>query len=77
MDSPSREESSLIEIGTHEDWERIKGNFTDAIDVVLDAQLGPNASGAVREAIRRHLLVVRRDYDFGFDNALNCDCILI
>jgi hypothetical protein len=62
MDSPSREESSLIEIGTHEDWEQIQRNFADAIDVVLDAQLGPNASGAVREALRQHLFAVRKAY---------------
>jgi len=51
----SRDGSTLIQIDTVEDWERLKSNFTDAIERALDAQLGPTASLAVRDALRQHL----------------------
>lgn len=56
--SASRDDSTLIQIDTLADWERLQGNFTDAIESALDAQLGPTASGAVREGMRRHLIAV-------------------
>lgn len=54
----SRDDSTLIQIDTVEDWERLQQNFTDAIERTLDAQLGPTASLAARDALRQHLLHV-------------------
>lgn len=54
----SRDDSTLIQIETIEDWERLQANFTDAIESALDVQLGPTASAAVRDALRQHLIHV-------------------
>src|SRR5258708_17542747 len=59
MDSSSRDEGSLIEIDTAEDWKRIRNNVTEAINTVLDAELGKSASKASREALLQHLYQVR------------------
>lgn len=56
--SSSRDDGTLIQIDTLGDWERIQNNFSDAIERALDAQLGPTASGAVRDALRQHLIHV-------------------
>ena len=56
--SSSRDEGLLIEIDTAEDWKRITNNFTDAINTVLDAELGKSASKASRDALLQHLYQV-------------------
>jgi hypothetical protein len=54
----SRDGDTLIQIDTIEDWERLRSNFTDAMERALDAQLGPTGSLAVRDALRQHLIHV-------------------
>lgn len=59
MSTPSsRDDSTLIQVDTVADWERLQANFADAIERALDAQLGPNASGTVRDALKQHLVHV-------------------
>lgn len=59
--SSSRDDSTLIQVDTIEDWERLQNNFADAIERALDAQLGPTASLSAREALREHLIQVSID----------------
>jgi len=70
----SRDGGTLIQIDTVEDWERLKSNFTDAIERALDAQLGPTASLAVRDALRQHLFNVSHSHGV---QCLQCSYLLV
>ncbi|KAF8321623.1 hypothetical protein DL93DRAFT_2163228 [Clavulina sp. PMI_390] len=54
--SRNDDSSTLVQIESDEHWERLQGNFVDAIERVLDEELGPTASASARNALRQHLV---------------------